>query len=458
MLRLSRYFFVCLMLFSLFFESVLPAAAHIIPTVTHKVTIDAKEDKSTFDLWYYYDPIIVTRFLVDFDSNSDASISDEEKSAWIKKYVPNIKLSVNEKPIELLERKIEIPSYNSLINDGGPVHISGFLPTKFNCNSSTIFQMVDNNIFMAIQDDIYTFLVNKSGCLTVQMIKDKPNELIAYIGKSGEIVSSTTQKADPKSTQTTQEKISQITNVLRDDNNSQLLFFWALGISFVLGALHALTPGHGKTLVAAYLVGQHGTKKDAFILALMTTITHTSSIYILGFISIFATSYFLPEKIIPALEAISALSIFGLGIWLLSKRLDEYKHGHSHHGDHEHTHDNHDHVHTLDDLKGRKVTLASLISLGFSGGIVPCVDALAIMIVAIGINKIPLGMILIFFFSMGLAAVLVVLGIALVSSKKLFEKYAPSNGSKVSRFLPIISAIIITGIGAVLVLKILRVF
>ncbi len=267
----------------------------------------------------------------------------------------------------------------------------------------------------------------------------------------------------------TRKRVSDITKVLRSNNSFNGVFLWALAISFLLGSLHALTPGHGKTLVAAYLVGQHGTKKDALILALTTTVTHTSSIYLLGALSIFATKYFVPEKIIPLLELLSALLIFGMGIWLFSKRLEEFKknkqdnhvHDHEHEHDHDHPHDHthseqdHDHIHTLSELKDKPKSLKSIISLGFSGGIIPCTEALAMMVIAIGLNKVIEGMILILFFSMGLAAVLASIGLVIVTSKSIFEKYVPSQS--ITRFFPLISSVIIVLIGTMLVLKVMKI-
>ncbi len=256
-----------------------------------------------------------------------------------------------------------------------------------------------------------------------------------------------------------QSKVNQIATMLKNDKAGVDVYFWALGIAFILGGLHSLTPGHGKTLVAAYLVGQHGTKKDALILAGVTTITHTSSIYILGLISIFATKYFLPEKIIPLLELISAMLIFSLGIWLLQKRYYEYK-GNKASNDstyhHSHIHDSGhiNHVHSLNDIPGKK-NMKQIISLGFSGGLIPCPEALAIMIIAISLNKIVLGMILIAVFSLGMASVIAAIGIVMVSSKQIFDKYVPNQ--KVSQFFPLISSVIIILIGVVLVLKMVKV-
>ncbi len=468
---------ICL-LFSLPVPS--SVSAHVIPTVTHTITLTPGSKKSDVDITYYYDPVVINRFIPDFDPDRSGSVDDSEKKKWSDAHLKNIIFSINDKNLTLEDEKLTIPEIDGLMNAGDPLEITGTLTFPLSCNESTKVHIVDTNAFMSLQDDIYTFVINKKGCISVSTLKSPNNEAIVYIGKAltdkeketGNVAAPTSSK--PKATVTTATQISEVTKILRGKELGTSLLLWAFAISFVLGGLHALTPGHGKTLVAAYLVGQHGTKKDALLLATVTTLTHTSSIYILGLISLFATQYFLPEKIIPALEVVSALSIFGLGVWLLSRRWEELKQSkapHEHDDQHEHEHDhNHDHthdhphshgagkgqhVHALYELKGSKIGLKSLISLGFSGGIVPCADALAIMIIAIGINKTVLGMILIFFFSLGLAAVLVSLGLVMVTSRKLFDRYAPST--KVAKYFPVMSALIIICIGAVLVLKAVKI-
>src|SRR5579864_2327165 len=129
----------------------------------------------------------------------------------------------------------------------------------------------------------------------------------------------------------------------------------AVGIAFVLGAAHALTPGHGKTIVAAYLVGSRGTLKHAAFLGAMVTFTHTISVFLLGMATLFLFQYVVPAKITQVLGAISGLSIVVIGAWMLYKRVrgpgHAHTHDHSHHHhdghdhDHDHAHHHHDHGH-----------------------------------------------------------------------------------------------------------------
>src|ERR1700674_5601871 len=125
----------------------------------------------------------------------------------------------------------------------------------------------------------------------------------------------------------------------------------ALGIAFVLGAAHALTPGHGKTIVAAYLVGSRGTLKHAAFLGAMVTFTHTISVFLLGMATLFLFQYVVPAKITQVLGAVSGLSIVVIGAWMLYKRVrgPSPAHGHDrHHDGHDHDHDQAHHHHDHD--------------------------------------------------------------------------------------------------------------
>src|SRR3974390_2941388 len=108
-----------------------------------------------------------------------------------------------------------------------------------------------------------------------------------------------------------------------------------LAVAFGLGAIHAMSPGHGKTIVAAYLVGSRGTPRHAIFLGGMVTFTHTVSVFFLGFVTLFLSRYVLPERIYPVLGTISGLSIVWIGAALFFKRLHLAQH---HHGDHQHGH------------------------------------------------------------------------------------------------------------------------
>jgi len=291
----------------------------------------------------------------------------------------------------------------------------------------------------------------------------------------------------------------------------------ALGTALALGGLHALSPGHGKTIVAAYLIGTKGRIRDAVTLGAVTTLTHVSSVLLIGVFALGATKFFVPEKIVPWLTVLSGLLVVGIGIKLLLERIagsDGHGHTHSHHHGRGHSH-GHIHFHgpgladgqvhapkrpaftarnrvklhesagapsastrrilpaavalrsrqqpaagvhrpphsgneysTQQQSAGRP-GLRELISLGISGGVVPCPSALVVLLTAVALNRILFGLALIFAFSLGLAAVLIGLGIAVVTVTKRVVG-SNSRQPKWQRPLGIFSACAVTVLGLAL--------
>jgi ABC-type nickel/cobalt efflux system permease component RcnA len=232
---------------------------------------------------------------------------------------------------------------------------------------------------------------------------------------------------------------------------------FALGVAIVLGAAHALQPGHGKTVVAAYLVGSRGTAKHALFLGATVTATHTAGVYALGVVTLFLSQYILPERLYPILEIVSGLLVVGIGIYLFGSRLLValgFRRGHDHdhsHGDHghphEHSHGGHSHSHTP--KKPEKVTWKSLLALGVSGGLLPCPEALMVLLITIAAHRVLFGLLLIVAFSTGLAAVLVGFGLLLVFARSFFSRLNLSSGL-VPRVLPVMSALVIVIAGGVI--------
>lgn len=233
----------------------------------------------------------------------------------------------------------------------------------------------------------------------------------------------------------------------------------ALVVSFVLGGLHALTPGHGKAVVAAYLVGSRGRIIDAIFLGLVVTFTHTFSVISLGVILLLTKNRFAQADIVVWLSLVSGMLIVGIGGWLLAKNMKQYynKQANSHDDSHEHPHNHshsHEHGHSHSHVPSERTGFWGLLTLGISGGIVPCVDALIGLLFAFSIDKLTWGVIILCAFSLGLAAVLVAIGILMVMAKPIIERFT-GQGIWLRR-LPIISATVVIVLGAVLVFKALN--
>jgi ABC-type nickel/cobalt efflux system permease component RcnA len=238
-----------------------------------------------------------------------------------------------------------------------------------------------------------------------------------------------------------------------------VLLFFAAGF----GAAHAFTPGHGKTLAAAYLVGERGTVWHALLLGLMTTVSHTGSVLLVALLLQFCPVDML-DPVLAVLGVAGGLAIAGFGFWLLLRRLSgradhvhigghghHHHHGdghHHHHGPADHYHDEHGHAHALPAATA-PVGWWGLVVLGLSGGLVPCVDAIVMLFFAATVHRLWLALPLLLAFSAGLASVLVLVGIAVVSAKRVAQDRLGKDGrfERVFRALPIVSAAVIMVMG-----------
>jgi ABC-type nickel/cobalt efflux system permease component RcnA len=243
----------------------------------------------------------------------------------------------------------------------------------------------------------------------------------------------------------------------------------ALAVAVGLGAFHALEPGHGKTVVAAYLVGSRGTAWHALSLGFIVTVTHTAGVYLLGLVTLYASRYVLPEHLYPWLGAVSGLLIAGLGGWLLFQRYTErghrlspphtHPHAHPHdhihsygHGAHHHHHQEHGHGHHHHEAPSECVSYRELLALGVTGGIVPCPAALVVLLSAVALQRIGFGLLLIAAFSVGLATVLIAIGLLMVYARRFMARFQ-GEGPLVRRWLPLASAATITVFGLAMVVQ-----
>jgi ABC-type nickel/cobalt efflux system permease component RcnA len=240
------------------------------------------------------------------------------------------------------------------------------------------------------------------------------------------------------------------------------------------GAAHALGPGHGKTIVAAYLVGTRSTAKHALILGLTVTATHTSTVFALGLFTLYASRYLPAEDLYLWLSVASGALVLGMGCLLLTTRLRSALrgladrgtvphrhngHSHSHAEPHAHAHESghgHSHDHGHSHLP-KKPGLRGLIALGISGGLLPCPTALVVMLAAIALDRVAYGLILVIAFSAGLAGVLTGLGVLLVVANRVVSRQERLNSifdnplaRRLLQVAPVLSAAVILAVGALL--------
>ncbi len=271
------------------------------------------------------------------------------------------------------------------------------------------------------------------------------------------------------------------TNFIREEDLSPSFVMLAFLASILFGASHALSPGHGKTVVAAYLVGSRGTVWHAVFLGMIVTLTHVSSVLLLGVITLFFSQYILPDQLYPYIEGGSGLLILAIGASLFLRRYGAYQrmkfaeqigiaseHAHAHHHhphSHEHKHQEHGHSHHSHEHLGdhehgphththeipADANWKDLLILGITGGIVPCPTAIVVLLVAISMHRILFGLTLIIFFSIGLAAVLIAIGILMVTAKKFMNRF--SGTEKSLAWLQIASPVVIMLLGVVIFIR-----
>jgi nickel/cobalt transporter (NicO) family protein len=198
------------------------------------------------------------------------------------------------------------------------------------------------------------------------------------------------------------------------------------------GALHALSPGHGKAMVAAYLVGTRGKPRHAIALGATVTVTHTIGVFALGVVTLALSQYVLPEDLYPWLTLVSGLLVVGIGASVLRTRMRKARQAHAHH--------HHHHQHELS-WKG-------LLGMGTAAGLIPCPSALVVLLAAISQHEVALGLLLITAFSLGLAATLTGLGLIVVSARRWIPPRLAAG--RLAAALPAASALLIVGVGCVL--------
>ncbi len=255
---------------------------------------------------------------------------------------------------------------------------------------------------------------------------------------------------------------SRFTELIQAEHLSAWFLFTAALIAIGLGGLHALEPGHGKTIVAAYLVGSKGTARHAVLLGMIVTASHTAGVFALGAVTLYASRYIVPEQLYPWLGAFSGITIAVLGLYMLLRRLSGTATDHSHAPGSAHAHwmfwkrpDGKEAgrgVNVPGTAQAQSVSLTQLFTLGVTGGIIPCPAALIVLLSAFALHRIGLGFFLIVAFSVGLAGVLIGFGMLMVFARR-FMTHLQMDGPLTRHWLPVASSAFITVLGLLLTLQ-----
>lgn len=393
--------------------------------------------------------LVAPQVLPELDKNNDQQISEAEGAAYVNDVLRNLAVQVDERALALDVSKIELPTYLNLQAGYGIIRVVA--SAEFDKNTSGAHQLLyqNNNAPAGVAYQVNALVSNDTSIALGQIIRDENQQRFSLAFTIG---SGDTTSASIAPTIETTSQARQLLDYLQQPTLSVWVVLIGLGLATFLGGLHALTPGHGKTLVAAYLVGSRGTVRHAALLGATVTVTHTASVIVIGLLALFASQFIVPNVLIPILEITSGLLVVLIGARLIWQRWfalrTQQPSDHAHIGAHSHTFSHghgdgrtHTHLHAHSSIKP-----GNLVVMGISGGLVPCPEALGIMVIAIGLNRALLGLGLIISFSFGLAAVLILIGILLVRSRVLFEKFGGLSKRWI-KAVPLVSAVIVTVLG-----------
>ena len=244
--------------------------------------------------------------------------------------------------------------------------------------------------------------------------------------------------------------------------------------AILLGALHGLEPGHSKTMMAAFIVAIRGTLKQAILLGLAATLSHTVVVWVIAIAGMWFGRGWDAQTAEPWFQLLSGVIIIVIALWMLWRTWresrgahDHHHHDHDHHHDHEHEHEhhhNHDHHHDLVDadwqdahqrahaeeinrrFKGQEVTTGQIVVFGLTGGLIPCPASITILLICLQLKHVALGATLVLSFSVGLALTLVASGaIAAIGLKQVSKRW--SGFGELSRKAPWFSGALIILVG-----------
>jgi ABC-type nickel/cobalt efflux system permease component RcnA len=462
-----------LMAFGIALLNPITVVAHSLDAYLQATYITIMPKQITVELAISPGVLLATEVLPQLDPNGDEQISDAEARAYVDAVMRQITLQVDDHVLTLTIDKIEAPPYLNLQAGYGTIRIVTTATLPDNANAIGAHQLFYRNNFSPA-GALYQVnaLVNAESAITLG--KQNRDDAQQSMTMDFAIANTNTNASASVSVSVSVNAASTVaitgTNINVSTHTQRLLNYlyaptlapWGLAVALVVatfvGGLHALTPGHGKTLVAAYLVGSRGTMRHAMLLGGVTTFTHTISVIVVGVLALTAQQFIASEVLLPILEVGSGGLVVVMGVRLVvacwhalrvgSTTSTMHDHGF---GPHSHTTGDLSHAHTRAHTRSG-ATHSGMLTMGVLGGLIPCPEALGIMLIAVGLNRAGLGLALVGAFSLGLAAVLVSLGMLMVRSKRVLD-HSGKFIVRWQRMLSLGSALVVTAIGVGLVLK-----
>jgi nickel/cobalt transporter (NicO) family protein len=431
------------------------------------------------------------------DQNGDGAFSADEAQIWLQDFLAQLSVTRDGAPVAIEPSMVSlaVPPMNEFSLGLTPLVVNLTIPTGLTQKGEQKYDFTN-----AYRLDLSDFKLNVAASTSAVLASPAyPGKIVKLLVDADPTIASEPVAAGSDTSQWGGSGVISHARDLLERPKTPLFVLVMLLIFASMGALHALQPGHGKTLVAAYIVATGGTPRDAMTLAGIVTATHTLSVYLLGGATLLASQWFLPARVIPALTVFSGLLVAGMGLqmlWRSTRRwrpgaaatvehhqhdeITDEEHAHFHAMGHEHHHDHaalsdeeHARLHATEldsvfvERNGkRRVSPKQLLVLGISGGIAPCPDALAILLLAIGIGQAAFGMVAIMAFSVGLALVLIAFGMGVALLRPAWNRitaeretgvgwtsWASAALNRAAIISPVISAVIVLALGVVMLAR-----
>ena len=386
-------------------------------------------------------PRVYVRYVLDLAEIPTFQAGHIDRQAYATRIARNAKLELDGRPATL------VPLRTALAH---PLGAGGLHTTRF----EVILRgpLLDGSTHVTYHDGNYSDRIGWKEIVVGTTAPSKSHELRAYpkdLLASPLDVTSATTSLSPGSGADVAPSLSNGTSLQAPDriadagfaslvgrsDLSLLVVLASLAAALFWGAAHALSPGHGKTIITAYLVGQRGTPRHAALLGLIVTITHTIGVFSLGLVTLALSQFIVPDRLYPWLNLVSGLLVVGIGASVLRSRWRRSRHHHHHHHHH-----------------GEEGTsIRSLLAVGVSGGLLPCPSALVVLLAAISLHRVAFGLLLILAFSAGLALTITSIGLAAVLARTAFRRV--SFEGRLVRLLPAASALFILAAGLAMTLR-----
>jgi ABC-type nickel/cobalt efflux system permease component RcnA len=419
-------------------------------------------------------PRVYVRYVLDLAEIPTFQAGQIDRQAYATRIARNAKLELDGRPATL------VPLRTALAH---PLGAGGLHTTRF----EVILRgpLLDGSTHVTYHDGNYSDRIGWKEIVVGTTAPSKSHELRAYpkdLLESPLDVTSASASLSPASGADVAPPLSNGTSLQAPDriadagfaslvgrsDLSLLVILASLAAALFWGAAHALSPGHGKTIITAYLVGQRGTPRHAALLGLIVTITHTIGVFSLGLVTLALSQFIVPDRLYPWLTLVSGLLVVCVGFSVFLQRLRSgvwhgrhrhtNVHGHDHGHGHDHTHDHHDHHddghhhdHGHDDPDAEPLTSRGILGVGVAAGILPCPSALVVLLSAIALHRVGFGIVLILAFSLGLAATITGIGLVAVLARRAFSRV--SFEGRLVRALPALSALVILCVGVAITAK-----